>query len=252
MDLEECIVCTEPLWKDNGLILDENATVQLVCGHLIHGDCWTDFGKTKPIVYETNPSLQTGPCPICLQGTTIATILPSKFETEAYWKHRVLNSIDTLGPSAYGVILWISLRDTILSSISDNDRSQIIMLCEDINTTDQLKSKIDEEIFANKSSLNQQRNADGKYIGDVYREVYQVREFGNDLETHDSWKNITQDTFIFKWEWKSALHLCQMNGCSNTATSTCSKCHVTQYCGKECQRQHWKGYHKEKCSLPAQ
>lgn len=241
MDLEECIVCTEPLWKENGSILDENSTVELVCNHLLHGDCWRGFGNTRPTVYETNPSFQTGACPICFQGTTIATCPSSKFETSAYWKHRVLSSIDTLGPSADGAICWITSRNTILSSISAIDLSRV-MLSEETNTEDKLKIKIDEEIDRNKSSIIQQRNSEGEYVGIAQREVYQVRKFG---------MNITQNTFIFKWEWKSSLDLCQMNGCSNNATSTCAKCHETQYCSKECQIKHWKGYHKTKCNLPA-
>ena len=43
---------------------------------------------------------------------------------------------------------------------------------------------------------------------------------------------------IRKCAWCEATHL---------PLSYCAKCHVVSYCGKECQRQHWKQAHKASC-----
>ena len=163
MELEECGVCQEPLWKSDSSALDNNQAVELVCQHLIHHECWTNFVQARPVVHETSHRFPTGACPVCRQGTTMCVSPPSKFETKAFWKHHIFNSIESLGPADNGALRWITLKEKVLSSFSDEVKNRMMsFLNTDIRG---LENKIDKEIFNNKHIIFQVRNEQGDFIG---------------------------------------------------------------------------------------
>ena len=44
-------------------------------------------------------------------------------------------------------------------------------------------------------------------------------------------------------------HTCAHCGKATTGHARCSRCKVAWYCGRECQRSHWRAGHREACEL---
>jgi hypothetical protein len=48
-------------------------------------------------------------------------------------------------------------------------------------------------------------------------------------------------------KFQSKMPPCSNSGCLKVGILQCSKCKVTKYCGKDCQKSHWNKSHNKEC-----
>ncbi|KZV61154.1 hypothetical protein PENSPDRAFT_671202 [Peniophora sp. CONT] len=84
----------------------------------------------------------------------------------------------------------------------------------------------------------------GKYVVSIFgrRPISQIQWFSKPAEVRFALRPPSEI-------WKTFKASCIW--CSKKTDQTCSRCHRVRYCGRDCQRAHWRRSHKTACSIYA-